>query len=229
MKILLHHFPDIASPTVQHRAARIERHSNTTLRQSRLTGNDRLAARLLGRVDHVAKYAASLIDLLEIDLLDEIEAKFVTHDLACDKDDRCAISISFEYSVDEVQAAGATASGRGRQVTRRQRFCLRSKCAGFLVAHRDPLDAASRERASDMIESITRDAVTLLDARPLQSLDDDVRNLFAHSTYFLLRFLLAVWGLTQDKALMWRTPCVLGCANEIAFPVLSYFTVQAPA
>jgi hypothetical protein len=88
-----------------------------------LTGNGRLAARLPGRADHVAKYAASLVDLLEIDLLDEIEAEFVTHDLACDKDDRGAVSISLEYSIDELQATGATASGRGRQVCRFVDFC----------------------------------------------------------------------------------------------------------
>jgi hypothetical protein len=150
------------------------------LRQSRLTGNDRLPARLLGRIDHVAKYAAGAVDLLEIDLLDEIEPQFVTHDLARNKEDGSPVSVGLEYAVDEMQAAGAATSGYSRQVACRLRFSLRRECTGLLVPHGDPLDAASRERARDMIEGITYDTVTMLDARALQRLNDDICNLLAH-------------------------------------------------
>jgi hypothetical protein len=73
--------------------------------------------------------------LLEIDLLDEIEAKFVTHDLACDEDNESAVSVGLEYAVDEMQAAGAATSGYGCQVTCRLRFSLRRECTGLLVPH----------------------------------------------------------------------------------------------
>ena len=125
----------------------------------------------------------------EDSLLNEIEAQFITDDLARDQDNGRAVSIGFEYSVDEMQAAGATASGHGGQVTRHLRFCLRSKRAGFLVAHRDPLDAAFRERAGDMIERVAHDAVTMLDAGTLQRLDDDFCDLLAHGTGPLFAFM----------------------------------------
>src|SRR5882762_4857364 len=63
-------------------------------------------------MDHVAEDAAVPVDLLEVDLLNEIEAQFVANDLTCDQDDRRTIAIGLVYPVDEMQAAGAAAAGK---------------------------------------------------------------------------------------------------------------------
>jgi hypothetical protein len=93
-------------------------------------------------MDHVAEDAATSVDLVKVDFLDEIETQFVTNDLTCDQDDGRAVAIGLEYAVDEMQAAGTAAAGDGRQAVRDLRLRLRSERSCFLVPHRHPLDFA---------------------------------------------------------------------------------------
>jgi hypothetical protein len=55
-----------------------------------------------------------------------------------------------------------------------------------IVAHTHPLNRAFRNALRDPVESITHDAVAMLDARALQRLNDDICDLLAHGTRFLL-------------------------------------------
>src|ERR1700687_1074950 len=84
-----------------------DQNGNTAFRQRRLAGDHGLAARLLRRMDHVAEHAAVPVDLLEVDLLDEIEAQFVANDLTGDQDDGRTIAIGLEYPVDEMRTTRA--------------------------------------------------------------------------------------------------------------------------
>src|SRR5882672_8617718 len=88
-------------------------------------------------------------------------------------------SVSINYN-DADQRKFSTAPGHGRQATRHPCLGLRGEGASFLMAHRNPLDLASFERASDQIESVTHDTVTMPDTCALQGLNDDIRNLLAH-------------------------------------------------
>src|SRR3982075_4626987 len=115
---------------IHDRGRNIRRHDqdgNTAFRQGRLAGDHGLAARLLRRMDHVAKDAAVPVNLLEVDLLDEIEAQFVANDLTCDQDDGRTIAIGLEYPVDEMQTTGAAAPGNCRQTICYLRLRLRGK------------------------------------------------------------------------------------------------------
>src|ERR1700720_3760687 len=121
---------------------RHDQNGNTAFRQGRLAGDHSLSARLLRRVDHVAEDAAVPVDLLEVDLLDEIEAQFVANDLTCDQDDGRTIAIGLEYPVDEMQTTGAAAPGNCRQAICYLRLRLRGERSRFFVSHRNPLDFA---------------------------------------------------------------------------------------
>src|SRR5258708_21214046 len=88
------------------RIGNIRRHNqyrDATFGQSRLAGSDRLSPSLLGREDRLAKDAAALEDLLEINFLDRIEADVLAHDLGCDQNDGCAVAIGFIEAVDEME------------------------------------------------------------------------------------------------------------------------------
>ncbi len=79
-----------------------------------LARHDRLSQRLVRRQDHLAKYAAAPIDVLEIHFLNEIESKLASHHLARDENHRRAIAVRLIQPVDEMQAArSATAGYRG--------------------------------------------------------------------------------------------------------------------
>src|SRR5260370_30209832 len=80
-----------------------------------LTRHDRLSQRLVRRQDHLAKYAAAPIDVLEIHFLNEIESKLTSHHLACDENDRRAIAVCLIQPVDEMQAARSATAGHGGQ------------------------------------------------------------------------------------------------------------------
>ena len=54
--------------------------------------------------------------------------------------------------------------------------------ACLFVAHTHPLDPAFRNVVRDHVEGITHDAVTMLDARALQRLNNDLRDLLAHGS-----------------------------------------------
>src|SRR6202012_4876114 len=91
----------------------IRRHNEdgyTALGQRRLTGGDSFAASLLRRQDHLAKDAAALVHLGEVDLLNALETQIAPHDLRGDEDDRRTIPIGLIEAVDEVQASRAAAS-----------------------------------------------------------------------------------------------------------------------
>ncbi|MGY3125686.1 hypothetical protein ACVWXQ_009623 [Bradyrhizobium sp. S3.14.4] len=159
---------------------RYDQDSNTAFRQSRLAGDHRFPARLFRGMDHIAEDATVSVDLLEVDLLDEFEAKFVANDLTCDQDDGCTVAIGFEYPVDEMQASGTTTAGNSGQAICDLRLRLRGERPRLLVSHRYPLDLAFFERAGDQIEGVADDAVTMLDACALQGLHNDIRDQLAH-------------------------------------------------
>jgi hypothetical protein len=48
------------------------------------------------------------------------------------------------------------------------------------MSDRHPLDLAPFERASDQIEGVSYDAVTMPDTRALQGFNNDIRDLLAH-------------------------------------------------
>src|SRR5712664_1417503 len=137
-------------------------------------------------MDHVAEDAAVPVDLLEVDLLNEIEAQFVPNDLTCDQDDGRTIAIGLEYPVDEMQTTGAAAPGNCRQAICYLRLRLRGKCSCFFMSHRHPLDFALFERAGDQIKRVAHDAVTMLDTCILQGFKNDVRDQLAHCIQTLL-------------------------------------------
>jgi hypothetical protein len=128
----------VRDSVIHYRGGDIRRHDqngNTAFRQGRLASHHGLPARLFRRMDHVAEDAAVPVDLLEVDLLDEIEAQFVANDLTCDQDDGRTIAIGLVYSVDEVQATGTAAPGNCRQTICYQRVRLRGKRSCFFMSH----------------------------------------------------------------------------------------------
>src|SRR5437899_11533574 len=131
-------------------------------------------------MDHVAEDTAVPVDLLEVDLLDEIEAQFVANDLTCDQDDRRTIAIGLEYPVDEMQTAGAAAPGNCRQAICYLRLRLRGKRSCFFMSHRHPLDFAFFERAGDQLERVGHDAVTISAASTFLGYHIDVRHPIVH-------------------------------------------------
>src|SRR5258708_35095992 len=127
-------------------------------------------------MDHVAEDAAVPVDLVEVDLLDEIEAQFVANDLTCDQDNGRTIAIGLVYPVDEMQTAGAATAGDCRQAICYLCLCLRSERSRLFMSHRHPLDFALFERAGDEVERVAHHAVTMLDACILQGFNNDVRD-----------------------------------------------------
>src|ERR1700684_3618055 len=81
-----------------------------------------------------------------------------------------------------MQAAGPTTSGARREVAGYQSFAMGGEGPGLFVAHGDPLDPAFGNVVRDHVESITDNAVTMLHARALQRLNDDLCDLLAHGS-----------------------------------------------
>ena len=79
-----------------------------------------------------------------------------------------------------MQAAGTAASGDRGEAAGQQGFAMGREGPSLFVAHTDPLDAAFGNAMRDPVKSVAHDAVTMLDARALQSFNDDVRDQLAH-------------------------------------------------
>src|SRR3954453_13009285 len=90
-------------------------------------------------MDHIAKDAAVPVDLLEVDLLDEIEAQFVPNDLTSDQNDGSTIANAIKYPVDEMQTSRAAAARDCLEAIRYLRFRLRGECSRFFVSYRHTL------------------------------------------------------------------------------------------
>src|ERR1700730_13490466 len=88
--------------------SRHHEHGDAALRQRRLARGDRLAPGLFGCDDRLTEYAAALEYIVEIDLLDRLEADIVPDDLRRDQDDRRAIAVGLVEAVDEVEATRTT-------------------------------------------------------------------------------------------------------------------------
>ena len=117
---------------------RHDQHGDAALRQCRLAGGDGFAPRLLRRQDHLAIDAAALVHLFEVDFLDGLEPDILPYDLGRDQNDRRAIAVGLVKPVDEMEAAGTTASGAGGKLAGKLRLGPGRESAGLLVPHMDP-------------------------------------------------------------------------------------------
>src|SRR6202012_2520106 len=115
---------------------------NAALRQRRLCRHRRLAPGLRGRADLVAEDADRGVDRLEVDLLREVEAQLVAHDLAGDQYHRRAVAVAFGQAVYEVQAARPARSRAGGKLAGQHRVGAGREPSRFLVADMDPADSA---------------------------------------------------------------------------------------
>src|SRR6202166_5423389 len=156
---------------------RDDQYSRSALRDCCLAGHDGLAPGLFGGQDHVAIDATAPVYRLEVDLLGKIEPQFVANDLAGDQNDGRAIAVRLDDAIDEMQAAGTAASGDGGEAAGYQGFALGREGPSLFVSHTHPFDPAFGNAVRDQDESITNDAVTMLDARALQRFNDDICNL----------------------------------------------------
>lgn len=84
--------------------------------------------------------------------------------------------------------------------------------ACLFVAHTHPLDPAFGNVVRDHVESITHDAVAMLDARAFQRLNDDLCDLLAHSGKPLFCTWAAAWAPTRNRACRGMRRFVCGCA-----------------
>src|ERR1700681_4008347 len=90
---------------------RDDQYRHSALRDGRLAGHDGLAPGLFGGQDHVAIDADAPVYRLEVDLLRKLEPQFIANDLAGDQNDGRAIAVRLDDAIDEMQTAGAAASG----------------------------------------------------------------------------------------------------------------------
>ena len=128
-----------------------------------LTRHDCLSQRLVRRQDHFAKYAAALIDVLEVHFLNEIESKLAPHHLAGDQDDRRPIAVRLIQPVDEMQAARSTAAGHRGQAVHQKCFALCRIGTRLLMAHVDELNVTAIQTGGERVQRVPHDAVTILD------------------------------------------------------------------
>jgi hypothetical protein len=159
---------------------RDDQNGRAALGDCRLAGHDCLAPGLFGGQDHVAIDTTAPVYRFEVDLLGKIEPQFVANDLAGDQNDGRAIAVSIDNAIDEMQAAGTTASSNRRERAGKQGLALGREGPSLFMAHTYPLDRALGNMVRDQVESITNDTVTMLDARALQRLHDDICDLLAH-------------------------------------------------
>src|SRR4051812_42384231 len=82
-----------------------DQHCDAPSRQRCLAGSDRLAPGLLRREDSIAKDAAALEDVSEVDLLDRLEPHVLPDNLSREENDRRAVAICLVETVDEMKAA----------------------------------------------------------------------------------------------------------------------------
>jgi hypothetical protein len=89
-------------------------------------------------------------------------------------------AIGFIQTIDEVQTSRPTAPGDRRQAIQKQRLALGRKRAGFLMAHVDELNLATRQAGRKSVQRVPDDAVAMPDAGAFEDLYDDFRYFLAH-------------------------------------------------
>jgi hypothetical protein len=157
--------------------ARHDQHRRAAPGEGGLGGQGGHSARLGWGVELLAEDAAAAVDRFEIDLLREVDAEFEAVDLARDQHHRRAVAMAFVEAVDEVQAAWAAAAGAGGEGAGHVGLGPGGQRAGLLVAHVHPFDVAAPDRIGDVVEGVADHPVASLDARRLQHVDNDVRDL----------------------------------------------------
>jgi Thiamine pyrophosphate enzyme, central domain len=131
-----------------------------------------LTAGLLRRKDHLAEDAAASVHVDEVDLLDRFEAQVLAHDLACDQNDRGTVAIGFVEAIDEVETAWSTRACAGGEPAGELSFGARRKSPGLFVPHMDPLDRATVDGMSDLVQRIAHDPVAPLHTSRSQHFDE---------------------------------------------------------
>ncbi len=89
--------------------------------------------------------------------------------------------MTVEQAVDEVEVAGAAASGADGELAGEVRLGASGEGGGLLVAGVDPVDpAVGAERVGDAVEAVADHPVDPLHPDPRQNLDDEIRCLVRH-------------------------------------------------
>ena len=124
-------------------------------------------ARKLRRVgDQFDEVAALLEQVLRMGFLKVAEADFRRRNMCGDRQHRLMIAVAIEQPVDQMQIAGAAATGADSELAGRGGVCARCECSDFFVTRMHPADRAELvEAVRQSVETVASHAPDALDAR----------------------------------------------------------------
>ncbi len=127
--------------------------------------------------DQLAVHAALPEQLLRVRLLEVVAADLGRRDVRGDREHRHAVAVRVEQPVDEVQIARSARPGHDGERAVQLRIGTRRECRRLLVPHVQPADAAvSPERVGEGVERVARQPPDPIDSSPLESVDEEIRN-----------------------------------------------------
>ncbi len=150
-------------------------------------GDLKQARKLCGDADHLAVATALLEEILRMRLLEVSGADLLRWDVRGDGEHGDAAAVTVEEAVDEVQIAGAAASGADGELAGEVRFGSGGEGGDLLVTDVRPFEAAtffrsvSADGIGEAVERVAGESVDASDSAVLQAFNDDVCDCLCHA------------------------------------------------